>query len=86
MEESTLFSSAQRAAELDPIPGRSLERVSLVKTSDFASPRSRGFAPSFVSMMLPGLRSRWTMPARCALSRAAAISTAVFEAVTNSEL
>jgi hypothetical protein len=47
MGESTLFSSAQRAAELDPIPGRSLERVSLVKTSDFASPKSSGFAPPY---------------------------------------
>ena len=27
-----------------------------------ARPKSSSFAPAFVSMMLPGLRSRWTMP------------------------
>ncbi len=32
--------------------------------------------PAFVSMMFAGLRSRWTMPARCALSSASAISMA----------
>ena len=42
----------------------------------FARPKSSSFAPVFVSMMLPGLRSRWTMPARCALSSASAISIA----------
>ena len=30
----------------------------------FARPKSRSFAPAFVSIMFPGLRSRWTMPAR----------------------
>ena len=39
----------------------------------FASPKSSSFTPPFVSMMLPGFRSRWTMPARCALSSASAI-------------
>ena len=32
--------------------------------------------PDLVSMMLPGLRSRWVMPLRCALSSASAISIA----------
>ena len=39
-----------------------------------ARPKSRSLAPDFVSMTLPGLRSRWTIPLRCAASRAAAIS------------
>ena len=39
-----------------------------------ARPKSRSFTPLRVIMMLPGLRSRCTMPARCALSRAPAIS------------
>ena len=43
-------------------------------TSDLASPKSSSFTPDFVSMTLPGFRSRWTMPCRCALSRASAIS------------
>ena len=29
----------------------------------FANPKSRSFAPALVSMMLPGLRSRWITPA-----------------------
>ena len=38
--------------------------------------RSRAASrPSFVSMTLPGFRSRWTIPCRCALSSASAIST-----------
>ena len=50
----------------------------------FASPKSSSFAidaedapPLRVSMMLPGLRSRWTMPARCAVSSALAIWIAI---------
>ena len=39
----------------------------------FASPKSSSFAPDFVSMTLPGLRSRWVMPWRCAACRAEAI-------------
>ena len=38
-----------------------------------ARPKSSSLAPVFVSMTLPGLRSRWTMPARWALSSASAI-------------
>ena len=34
---------------------------------NFANPKSRSFAPAVVSMMLPGLRSRWTIPCRCGL-------------------
>ena len=41
----------------------------------FARPKSSSFAPDFVIMMLPGFRSRWTIPARCALSSASAICT-----------
>ena len=33
-----------------------------------ARPKSRSFAPVFVSITLPGLRSRWTMPCLCARS------------------
>ena len=39
-----------------------------------ASPKSRGFTPDFVSITLEGFRSRWTIPWRCALSSASAIS------------
>ena len=45
-----------------------------------ASPKSSSLAPLLVSMMLPGFRSRWTMPARCALSSADAISIAILSA------
>jgi hypothetical protein len=34
----------------------------------FANPKSISFAPDLVSMMLPGLRSRWTTPLRWACS------------------
>ena len=37
-----------------------------------ARPKSISLVPDFVSMMLPGFRSRWMMPARCARSRASA--------------
>ena len=40
---------------------------------NLARPKSSSFAPAFVSMMLAGLTSRSTMPARCARSSAAAI-------------
>ncbi len=39
-----------------------------------ASPKSRSFTPDFVSITLPGFRSRCTIPCRCALSNASAIS------------
>lgn len=42
----------------------------------FASPKSSSLRPAFVTMMFAGLMSRWTMPARCARSRAEAISAA----------
>src|ERR1700687_5841920 len=45
-----------------------------------ARPKSRSFAPAFVSMILPGFRSRWTMPARWALSSASAIWIAYWSA------
>ena len=41
----------------------------------FASPKSSSFTPDFVSITLPGFRSRCTIPCRCALSSASAIST-----------
>ena len=40
----------------------------------FARPKSRSFTPDFVSMTLPGFRSRWTIPGGCASSSASAIS------------
>ena len=43
-------------------------------TLDFARPKSSSFAPDFVIMMLPGFRSRCTIPARCALLSASATS------------
>src|SRR5579871_6935826 len=42
-----------------------------------ARPKSISLAPDFVSMTFPGFRSRWTMPERCALSRASATSIAI---------
>jgi hypothetical protein len=39
----------------------------------FARPKSSSLAPFLVRKMFPGLRSRWTTPARCAVSSAAAI-------------
>ena len=38
-----------------------------------ARPKSRSFTPDFVSITLPGFRSRCTIPCRCALSSASAI-------------
>ena len=38
-----------------------------------ARPKSSSLTPLDVSMMLPGFRSRWTMPARCAAASASAI-------------
>ena len=40
----------------------------------FASPKSSSFTPDFVSITLPGFRSRCTIPCRCAFSSASAIS------------
>jgi hypothetical protein len=40
-----------------------------------ASPKSSNFTPDFVSITLPGFKSRCTIPCRCALFRASAIST-----------
>ena len=40
---------------------------------DLARPKSSSLAPIGVSMMLPGLRSRWIRFCRCALSSASAI-------------
>ena len=41
---------------------------------NFARPKSSSLTPDFVSITLPGFRSRCTMPCRCALSSASAIS------------
>ena len=41
--------------------------------SVLARPKSSSLTPPFVSITLPGLRSRWTIPCRCARSRASAI-------------
>ena len=43
---------------------------------NLAKPKSSSFVPDFVSMMLPGFRSRWVTPLRCALSSASEISMA----------
>ena len=50
---------------------------SLTGAIAFASPKSSSLTPDFVNITLPGFRSRWTIPCRCALSRASAISDAV---------
>ena len=42
-----------------------------------ARPKSRSLTPDAVSMMLPGLRSRWITPLLWALSRASAIWTPI---------
>jgi hypothetical protein len=36
----------------------------IVTTTGFANPKSISFAPDFVSMMLPGFKSRWMIPSR----------------------
>ena len=43
---------------------------------NFANPKSNSFVPDFVSMILPGFRSRCVTPLRWALSIASAISMA----------
>src|SRR5271169_2416977 len=53
------------------------EFVPEAKACSLASPKSSNLAPALVSMTLPGFRSRWTIPLRCALSRASAISIAM---------
>ncbi len=50
----------------------------LVGAIAFASPKSSSLTPVFVSITLPGFRSRCTIPCRCALSSASAISTPIF--------
>jgi hypothetical protein len=42
--------------------------------SGLARPKSSSFTPVFVIMTLPGFKSRCTIPCRCALSSASAIS------------
>ena len=43
-----------------------------------AKPKSISFAPDLVSMMFAGFKSRCTMPARCANSKASATSAPIF--------
>ena len=57
------FASVGSAVEPETAPSPAPER---------ARPKSRSFAPVFVSITLPGLRSRWTMPCLCAALRASA--------------
>jgi len=57
-----------------------------VRSVSFARPKSSTFTkPSFDTMMLPGFRSRWTMPAACALASPSAAwaryPTSVFTSV-----
>jgi hypothetical protein len=40
----------------------------------FDKPKWSSFAPAFMIMTLPGFKSRWTIPARCAASIVSAIS------------
>ena len=40
------------------------ETALIVAVSGLANPKSISFAPDFVSMMLPGFKSRWMMPSR----------------------
>ncbi len=54
-------------ATLTPLPGRPAGAAAR------ARPKSISLAPALVSITLPGFRSRWTMPARCARSSASAI-------------
>jgi hypothetical protein len=57
------------------------DRLALpVMRADLAKPKSSSLAPLLVSMMLPGLMSRWMIPSRCAFSTADAISIAVLSA------
>ena len=53
--------------------GRAVEPKPPSPAPGRARPKSSSFAPLFVSITLPGLRSRWTMPCRCAASSASAI-------------
>src|SRR5918993_481378 len=49
-----------------------------------AKPKSRTFVvPSACTITLPGFKSRWTMPLRCALSRASAICIATGNAAVS---
>ena len=56
------------------------EAALLSGAASFARPKSSSFTPDFVSMMLPGFKSRWMIPLRCAASSAPAISTPNFKA------
>ena len=59
---------------MEYLEGETLEETAPGVTSrSLASPKSRSFTPDFVSITLPGLRSRWTIPRRWALSSASAI-------------
>ena len=51
-------------------------RAAMLTRGTFAKPKSRSFAPDAVTMMLPGFRSRWTIPALCAARSADAICVA----------
>ena len=66
----------RRARPTSPAASSPTARSAPPAPCSFARPKSSSFAPAFVSMMLAGLMSRWTMPARCARSSAAAISVA----------
>ena len=60
-------------AESDSHIAPSLEEGSI----HFANPKSRSLTvPCGVTIILPGFRSRWTIPARCAACRDAAICIA----------
>ena len=48
-----------------------------IAAAGFARPKSSSFTPDAVSITFPGLRSRCTMPARCAFSSASQICTPI---------
>ena len=59
------------AGRIVSVASSSLPEVGSVS---FARPKSRTFtSPCSFTMMFPGLRSRWTMPAACARASASAI-------------
>ena len=56
-------------------PGGTRLPARLRRRPNRASPKSSSFTPDFVSMMLAGFRSRWTMPRAWAAASASTIST-----------
>ncbi len=68
-----------RACILCAIPSASrlCQKICSPCATSFARPKSSNLAPALVSMTLPGFRSRWMTPCRCAAASASAISVAI---------